>query len=226
MFYVIKDLASDGHANMQRDVELFESAEKFDAAFCRFYTWDGIWVSLGKFQNPNADLKQPSNTQFVMRPTGGKAVLHGHDLTVSIAVPLKLLGENSRNVKSIYRSIIKPIVKGFTSCGIQADLAENTVFAKTKSNVSDCFKHISVNDVVNVKTGRKLVGCALKVTKTSALAQCSIPISLPQIDPAAIFHQSHVPQPLELDQEGLVQQITKSFVNLFSASKKEAALPF
>lgn len=223
MFYIIKDASMNGHANMQRDVELLELASNFDVAFCRFYTWDGIWVSLGKFQNPNVDLKQPANTRFVMRPTGGKAVLHGHDLTISIAMPLKLLAENSRNVKSIYRSLIKPIVKGLTSCGIQADLAENTVFAKTKSTVSDCFKHISVNDVVGIKTGNKIVGCALKITKTAALAQCSIPITLPQIDPATIFHHSHVPRPLEVDQEKLVNQVSKSFINLFSVNKKEVA---
>ncbi len=224
MFYVVKDIALDGHANMQRDIELLDSADKFDTAFCRLYTWDGTWVSLGKFQNPNVDLKQPSKTRFVIRPTGGKAVLHGHDLTVSIAVSLNLLEENSRNVKSIYRSLINPIVKGLTNCGIQADLAENTIFAKAKASVSDCFKHISVNDVVDLKTGRKLVGCALKVTKTAALAQCSIPISLPKIDPANIFHHSHVPQPLELEQEELIKQITKSFINLFSKSEKEVAL--
>lgn len=224
MFYVIKDLALNGHANMQYDTELLDSADKFHTAFCRFYTWDGIWVSLGKFQNPNLDLKQPSEIRFVMRPTGGKAVLHGHDLTVSSAVSLKLIDENLRNVKSIYRLLINPIVTGLIKSGIQADLAENTIFAKTKSSVSDCFKHISVNDVVDLKTGRKLVGCALKVTKTSALAQCSIPISLPKIDPATIFHHSHVPQPLEIDQEDLVKQIAKSFINLFSTRKKQIAL--
>src|SRR5579862_8679410 len=81
----------DGMTNMVKDTELLTGAEA-GAAGCRVYGWDGPWVSLGRFQSPKRDLLSPENTHWVTRPTGGKAVLHGHDVTVGLAVPLDTLG--------------------------------------------------------------------------------------------------------------------------------------
>src|SRR5205085_6034945 len=99
----------EGHTNMLRDRELLSRAEAGEAG-CRVYGWLGPWVSLGRFQSPERDLVQPEATNWVVRPTGGKAVLHGHDLTVGLAVPLSALGLENRSLKAVYRAIVQPLI--------------------------------------------------------------------------------------------------------------------
>ena len=197
------DPPADGHTNMRVDLELFQAAENGDFHL-RFYSWDGPWVTLGRFQNPERDLLDPELVPWVMRPTGGKAVLHGHDLTVTLACPHAGL-----SVREVYRSMIKPLVEGMRLAGQPAALGEETPFVG-KGMTADCFRHAAANDVVDPSTGRKLVGCALKVTRTAALAQCSIPLSLPLVDPASVYREPHVAMPLAISAEGLIRKITES----------------
>jgi len=186
---------------MAADIALLARAELGESTL-RFYSWDGPWVSLGRFQSPEKDLIDPSLIPWVIRPTGGKAVSHGHDLTVTLACPHDGLG-----VREVYRMLIRPLVEGLRKAGQAATLGEETRFV-TSGFAADCFRHVSANDVVDPNTGRKLVGCALKVTRTAALAQCSIPISMPLIDPARVYRDAHVALPLMLAPEELASAIT------------------
>jgi len=195
----------DGYINMARDVELLRLAES-GAAGARVYEWDGPWVSLGQSQNPTRDLRDATLVPWVIRPTGGKAVLHGHDLTVTIALPLED-SDPSRAVRSVYRKIIAPLVRALNNVDVRAALGEETCFVTRGLKTADCFRHISANDVVDPRTGRKLIGCALRVTKLAALAQCSIPVAIPLVDPARVYAYAHVPMPLEVDKERLVENI-------------------
>lgn len=197
------DPPSDGVTNMQADIDLFHAAEN-GAFTARFYSWDGPWVTLGRFQDPGRDLLDPDLVPWVMRPTGGKAVLHGHDLTITLACPHAGLG-----VRDVYRMLIRPLVLGMRSAGQPAALGEETRFVGNGS-ASDCFKHVSANDVVDPSTGRKLIGCALKVTRKAAIAQCSIPLTMPLIDPAQLYRHPHVAMPLDASREELIAAIASS----------------
>jgi len=203
---VVHDEPADGPTNMAADAALLAQAEQGEATL-RFYTWDGPWVSLGRFQNPQDDLLDRALLPWVMRPTGGKAVLHGHDLTVTLACPHTGLG-----VKQVYRMLIRPLVEGLRLAGQPAALGEETPFVG-KGTTADCFRHVSANDIVDPNTGRKLVGCALKVTRTAALAQCSIPLSMPLVDPARLYRDPHVAIPLSLSSEDLTDCIVGSVSN-------------
>jgi hypothetical protein len=130
--------------------------------------------------------------------------LHGHDLTVTLACPHEGMG-----VKQVYRMLIRPLVEGMRLAGQPAALAEETCFVGSGAT-SDCFRHASANDVVDPGTGRKLIGCALKVTRSAALAQCSIPLGLPLIDPANVYRDPHVPMPLQVTREKLIEVIASS----------------
>lgn len=197
------DPPADGHANMQADIDLFAAAEQGESHL-RFYSWDGPWITLGRFQNPEIDLLDPSLVPWVMRPTGGKAVLHGHDLTITLACPHQGLG-----VRQVYRMLVRPLVEGLRLAGQDAALGEETRFVGSGS-ASDCFRHVSANDVVDPNTGRKLVGCALKVARTAALAQCSIPLGLPLVDPAQVYREPHVAMPLSVSADKLIAAISES----------------
>ncbi len=177
----------DGPTNMQRDFALLEC---FEGA-ARVYSWDGPWVSLGKSQTPNRALIHPEATRWVVRPTGGKAVLHGHDLTIGIAYPLAKLGlaGETRRLSSVYPAICQPIVRALTRVGLRCELAGNRAGSE-RGHTADCFAHIAPTDIVDIVTGVKVCGCALRLTSDAVLVQASIPISEPLIDPRDVFTQA------------------------------------
>jgi lipoate-protein ligase A len=171
---------------MRRDLALLEAAESGQVGW-RVYGWDGIWVSVGRFQSPERDLVDSSSTRWVLRPTGGKAVIHGHDVTVGLAVPLGLLDVDCRSIKSVYRVVVAPIVDALRLCGVDAALAEQTRYSHSGARTADCFAFSSPNDVVDACTGKKICGCALRLTQSAVLVQASIPNGPPLVDPATLI---------------------------------------
>ncbi len=184
----------DGVENMARDSQLLVDAERGVVA-ARVYRWDGPWVSLGMFQDPLRDLLDPKRVPWVMRPTGGKAVLHGHDETIGLAAPICLLGSESRSIKALYRAIIRPIVRALDACGLPAVLAADRLPGDRVHNVptADCFAYTSPNDVVDPATGIKVCGCALRVTDRAVLVQASVPNGTPLVDPQSVFAHAATP---------------------------------
>lgn len=177
--------ALDGKTNMERDRALLRYAASGEVA-CRLYSWSGPWISLGRFQDPSKDLI-PSSTPWVMRPTGGKAVLHGHDSTIGLAVSMDIIGCQPRDVKRAYRVVAKPIIEALRACGLQASLAEETSFDGINTSTADCFAANSPNDIVNDETGAKVCGCAMAISDGLILVQASVPNGPPLIDPASVF---------------------------------------
>ncbi len=196
---MVHDGRLDGFENMRRDVALLNAAELGEMG-CRVYGWDGPWVSIGRFQTIKRDLVDPLNTLWVQRPTGGKAVLHGHDVTVGLAVPLTALaGVDGRSIKNVYRAVVEPVVVALQKCGVPASLAERTRYSNTGQRTADCFAFSSPNDVVDLNTGRKLCGCALKLTQSAVLVQASIPNGRPLVDPATVIVNADSPEPFDWD---------------------------
>jgi lipoate-protein ligase A len=195
---------------MAKDRELLERAER-GGSYARVYTWDGPWVSLGRFQRPEKALRDYSAINWTMRPTGGKAVLHGHDITVTIAANLHELGipqDANRRVSTVYRAIVLPLVEAMCKAGFRCELAERTDFVKNAGHTADCFAHVSPNDIVDPRTGEKVCGCALRVTESAVLLQSSIPIGIPLVDPSRVFDNPHVPARIrDLNPEALVQAL-------------------
>lgn len=185
----------DGPLNMALDSELLNQAESETPGW-RVYGWKGPWVSLGCYQRTESALRNPDGTNWVMRPTGGKAVLHGHDVTVGLALPLRSLPGDperlARSIRTVYPLAIAPIVAALRECGLPAILAENLALFRGKrelgaARVADCFAFTSPNDIVHESTGEKVCGCALKLTRNAVLVQASIPAGPPLVDPSDVF---------------------------------------
>jgi lipoate-protein ligase A len=126
----------------------------------------------------------------VPRPTGGKAVLHGHDATIGLAVPFAELGlgrDESRSVAVVYRQIVGLLVRALQDCGADVALGEDTRFVRSEGHTADCFAHVSPNDIVDPKTGQKTCGCALRVGQASVLVQASVPTGRPLVNPGDVF---------------------------------------
>lgn len=201
---------------MAADCALLENAEN-GVGGCRVYSWTGAWISLGKQQVASRDLLDADLVSWVMRPTGGKAVLHGHDVTVGLALPLALLvreGETverlSRSVRTVYRRIASPLVSALNECGVKAALGEDTRFAGRGQRSADCFAHVSPNDIVDRQSGLKVCGCALRLTSSAVLVQASIPNGRPLVDPQRLFAVPQSVSPREWDSSGFAEALRKT----------------
>ncbi len=200
----------DGVENMRRDEILLEEAEAGSPCF-RLYSWQGPWVSLGRFQKPERALSSGCKVPWVMRPTGGKGVLHGHDLTIGAAFPLVCLGlkeSETRSVGPAYRAVIRPLVSALKDSGARVMLGEETQFVRSGGATPDCFAHIAPNDVIDPQSGRKVMGCALKIGRRAVLVQCSLPAGPPLVDPRTVFPDPHIPSWIEgIDPDALYQSL-------------------
>lgn len=217
---VVEDGALGGNDNMARDRDLFDLAEREGAFGCRVYRWDGPWVSLGKFQSPERDLVAPESTAWVLRPTGGKAVLHGHDLTVGMAVPFALPGIGARDLKAGYRWVAARLVEALRACGVPAELGERTRFSGSGARTADCFTHVSPNDVVHEDTGQKVCGCALLMGTRSLLLQASIPTGAPLVDPTLVVRQALRHEVIPWDPTGFRRALETSLEAAGSLAKR------
>ncbi|MBX3095864.1 MAG: hypothetical protein KF812_03300 [Fimbriimonadaceae bacterium] len=170
---------------MARDEDLWRAAQS-GASAGRVYEWNDAHVTLGF--NQSTALMDKANIGWTRRPTGGKAVLHGHDVTLSLAMPLTALGLNadSRSVKVAYRAMANPLIRALNEVGIPATLAEETPFVRGAGKVADCFAHVSPNDIVHPATGQKVCGCALAIRNCAVLLQASVPVRTPLVDPATL----------------------------------------
>lgn len=178
---------------MAADTVLLERAEAGESCG-RVYSWSQVWVTLGRFQHPERDLLIPID--WTRRPTGGKAVLHGHDVTVAIARPLSELGLDGRSLRAVYRALIAPLVATLNELGCPSVLGDASRYAGRGVRTADCFAFTSGNDVVDPMTGHKRCGCALRITESAALLQASIPVRPPLVDPATVFpHAAEVVLP-------------------------------
>jgi len=168
----------------------------------RLYTWLEPAVTLGMSQTPEADLMPGCPIGYAMRPTGGRGVLHGHDLTLGLAIPLADLGlpHGSRSLRQAYRPAAKWIIAALNDCGVQACLGEDLPSAHIGGHGADCFAHVANNDIVSPVTRRKICGCALRMTESAVLLQASLPIKAPVTDPHQVFAQPALLPPTDVDE--------------------------
>ncbi len=193
----------DGDENMHIDKTMFKAAAAERVSTARIYQWEGPWVSLGRTQQSEKALIDPNSVRWVTRPTGGGGVLHGHDLTVSIARPI--FGD-ARRLRDLYRELVAPLILALRSLGIDAALGES-LESDCRPPSADCFVRCSPNDVVERSSKEKLIGVAMRVTRNAVLAQCSIPVGCPLIDPAKVFAEPHTPHLLPISIDDMVRAL-------------------
>lgn len=179
MFIDDTSFPGDGLFNMARDAELLGRGERA----LRVYRWDGPWVSLGRFQAAKDALVSDCKVPHVVRPTGGGAVLHGHDVTIALVFP-----SESRSVKADYERATALILVALNGCGVSAQLAKKG-FPSGIGLINDCFAHSSPCDIVN-EYGQKICGCALRRTRNTVLLQASIPTGEPLIEPNTVIQRA------------------------------------
>lgn len=159
----------------------------------RFYEWSPATLSIGYFQRAHRDVNFEQlhnlNLGFVRRPTGGRAVLHEHELTYSIIVS-EDYPDMPKSVTEAYRVLSEGLLKGFQNLGFDAyfsvpeTAAEKEALQKPKSAV--CFDAPSWYELV--VEGRKVAGSAQTRQAGVILQHGAILIDLDQEKLISVFN--------------------------------------
>jgi lipoate-protein ligase A len=149
----------------------------------RFYGWNPATLSIGYFQKVDKEIDMDAVKRyrlgFVRRPTGGRGVLHEHELTYSVVVSEEH-PNMPKTVTEAYRVISEGILKGFHYLGLEAYFAvpktmeERDALENPRSAV--CFDAPSWYELV--VEGRKVAGSAQTRQKGVILQHGSILLDL------------------------------------------------
>jgi lipoyl(octanoyl) transferase len=117
------DPPADGATNMALDEALAAEAARWDRVLVRISTWSEPTLSLGAFQ-AIAEARAHralAGLRIVRRPSGGGAILHGSDVTLSVAVPR--LHPCGGTPQRLYDAVHEALVAELSACGVEAGLS-------------------------------------------------------------------------------------------------------
>lgn len=176
--YAICDSAQSGFANMAIDLCSMQlvSSGKADMIF-RTYLWQPHCLSIGRFQKPEkeANVKKllADGFHIVRRPTGGRAVWHGYELTYSL-VAKETHPFVSGSISESLAKVAQILVSALVDCGVPARLnsADRELYSSSRA-FNPCFTSHGRSEVMT-EDGRKLIGSAQARSKGVFLEHGSI----------------------------------------------------
>ncbi|ALC84986.1 octanoyltransferase [Bacillus sp. FJAT-22090] len=152
--------------NMALDEALLDwHSEGLIPPVIRFYEWNPATLSIGYFQSVEKEIDLDAVNRlglgFVRRPTGGRGVLHEHELTYSVIVT-ESYPDMPATVTEAYRVISEGLLLGFQNLGLDAyfsipDTEEKKQNLK-KPKTAVCFDSPSWYELV--VEGKKVAGSA------------------------------------------------------------------
>jgi len=165
-----------GKYNMDFDLLLAKNYREGEAVL-RLYKWKPFCISLGASQpltSVNSELAANDNIDIVVRPTGGRAVLHSEELTYSVIYPLDF----TSSARDIYHQINLALLNGLK---IYDSRFESIELENKQPNFAEVYKHASGTAcfAVSAKSelkfaGKKLVGSAQRKFERVILQHGSI----------------------------------------------------
>ena len=187
---LIEDGAESGSWNMSVDESILDAvAMGIAPATVRLYRWDKPWVSVGRFQDIgrsiDADACREYGVDIVRRLTGGRAVLHGGDLTVTIVAPVSALGTQGNRVVQSYEHLSKGFLEGFRWLDVKAQMG---TCERRTDRPGDCFATRTRADLIG-PDGAKLVGSAQCRRDGTILQQSSVKHRPPRASAGQVFRE-------------------------------------
>ncbi len=168
---LLLDAPGAGPWNMAVDDALLRSARSGAPPTLRFYSWDGAWLSLGLSQ-PLAPARlavcREVGVGVVRRATGGRAVLHGADLTYAVAAPAAAL---PAGLHATYALLGEALGQGLSALGI-ASQRGGAGAPEPQAGEFDCFQSLATDELC--VAGRKLAGSAQRRTGEGVLQHGSL----------------------------------------------------
>ncbi len=177
---LIREGARTAAENMAVDEALLNACASGESPpVLRFYQWEPPGLSIGYFQSHEREVNEEGCSRFgfdwVRRPTGGRAVLHQHELTYAVVIDSALM---PGTVLETYRGLSTALVAGLKHLGMEAALAPGRPPTRKSRELSSaaCFDSATPNEVT--VDGRKVIGSA-QVRKRGVLLQHgSIPLRI------------------------------------------------
>lgn len=169
---VIISSKSNARINMAIDDSLLSNYKENDAPILRLYTWDKDSLTIGVSQHfkDYPFIKEP-NKIAAKRITGGGILFHGHDLSYSLVIPSKILG--NLNIKESYERICSFILNFYKKLGLNVCYAKDD--KKIQLSKSEyCQVGFEAYDIL--VNGKKIGGNAQRRTKKAIFQHGSIPI--------------------------------------------------
>jgi lipoate-protein ligase A len=142
---------------MGADEALMASAVSLGRPALRFYRWQGPWLSVGYGQRVDGQRRldcQRAGVGWVRRLTGGRAVLHGADLTYAIAAPEGVL---DAGLAGAYAQVCRGLLQAVSSLGVSAEASDREARRPGRGGF-DCFERPAPSEIC--VAGRKLCGSA------------------------------------------------------------------
>ncbi len=170
--FVIDRDPRTGPRNMALDHALAEHNRPGEGVV-RLYAWSPPTISFGR-NEPTRGLydREAASREglgFVRRPTGGRAVLHAHEVTYCAVLPVDALG----GLRMAYLRLNGGLVEGLRALGCPATVGLGG--AALPPDAGPCFQAPAPGEVV--LQGRKLVGSAQVRMGASLLQHGSVILS-------------------------------------------------
>lgn len=168
----------DGASNMAIDCAIAEAVSQGSRVpTLRLYGWTPFCLSLGYGQRAR-DVDRAAlaarDWDLVRRPTGGKAILHGDELTYSLCLPLnhELATEN---VIESYRRLSAGLLRALAHLGIAAQAEPQAAGQADYAAGPVCFVAPSHFEIT--VAGRKVIGSAQLRRRGVMLQHGTIPLA-------------------------------------------------
>jgi len=195
----------------------------------RFYGWDMPSISIGCFQkisDIDVEYCEVSSLPIVRRPTGGRAILHDHELTYSFSVRTDLEPFKGGLLES-YRRISEAFGLAFRKMGVSAQLKMRRERGAVLAGSPLCFQSSSYGELLI--NGRKAVGSAQRRWEDGLLQQGSVPYSFREKEMCRVFKTGGADSPVkcmiglteampDLDEDLLKEAVALSFEETFGIS--------
>ena len=172
---------ADGARNMAVDEAMLELAAG-GATLLRFYGWEPWCLSLGRHQEAPDRLLGRSREDLrpgvdaVRRPTGGRSVFHGPEITYALACPARAWG----GPRAVLHTVHRALGEGLRSLGVpldealelESDSPDSSALKASRISAESCFRDPAPGELT--VQGRKLVGSAQCRRRGSVLQHGSI----------------------------------------------------
>jgi lipoate-protein ligase A len=151
----------------------------------RAYTWCPPAVSLGRSQRRSINLDQEkcarAGVDVIMRPSGGRAVLHDGDVTYAAVFPADGLFEDG-GLRGTYLRLAAVLICAFRRLGVAADVSSTR--DSCGGAALPCFTTAARDEILIA--GRKLVGSAQRRTRDAVLQHGAILVKRDQMKLASL----------------------------------------
>ncbi len=118
-----------GWHNMALDQWLLDTAERTGEGFVRLYRWDPFCLSFGRNEPASRRYDRRAiearGIDVVRRPTGGRAVWHGRELTYAVVAPVTAFGDDASRplCRRAFDGIHAMLLRAVRSLGVPATMA-------------------------------------------------------------------------------------------------------